>query len=110
MSISLLASLHCKKDAEAAFDTELKKLVTASVKENGCLAYELYQYKDESTKYVIEEEWADEDALAVHMETPHYKYFVHISPALLVTPAEVKDFDTFGVAAGSVKVLNKFVA
>jgi hypothetical protein len=24
MSISLLASMHCKKDAEGAFDTELK--------------------------------------------------------------------------------------
>ncbi|WP_369124770.1 putative quinol monooxygenase, partial [Mucilaginibacter sp. 10I4] len=45
MSISLLASIHCKKDAEGAFDTELKKLVEASLKEEGCLAYELYQYK-----------------------------------------------------------------
>ncbi|RWY47977.1 putative quinol monooxygenase [Mucilaginibacter gilvus] len=90
MSISLLACLHCKKDAEVAFDTELKKLMNASVKEEGCLAYELYQYKDEPTRYVIEEEWKDEDALSRHMETPHYKYFVHISPALLKKPAEVK--------------------
>lgn len=90
MSISLLHAMHCKKDAEAAFDTELKKLVTASVKEAGCLAYELYQYKDEPTRYVIEEEWSDENTLSRHMETPHYKYFVHISPALLVNPAEVK--------------------
>lgn len=90
MSISLLADMHCKKDAEGAFDTELKKLVEASKKETGCLACELYQYKDEPTKYVIEEEWADEDALSQHMETAHYKYFVHISPALLETPADVK--------------------
>ncbi|AMR34279.1 hypothetical protein A0256_23910 [Mucilaginibacter sp. PAMC 26640] len=90
MSISLLASLHCKKDAEGALDTELKKLVNASVKEEGCIAYELYQYKDETNRYVIEEEWKDEDALAMHMETSHYKYFVHISPALLVSPADVK--------------------
>ncbi|MFD0765687.1 putative quinol monooxygenase [Mucilaginibacter lutimaris] len=90
MSISLLAYMHCKKDAEAAFDTELKKLVEASLKEEGCLAYELYQYKDEPTKYVIEEEWVDEDALSRHMEAPHYKYFVHISPVLLETAADVK--------------------
>lgn len=90
MSISLLAYLHCKKDAEAAFDIELKKLVEASKQEAGCIAYELYQYKDEPTKYIIEEEWTDEDALSLHMETPHHKYFVHISPALLATPADVK--------------------
>ncbi|MFA6087090.1 putative quinol monooxygenase [Mucilaginibacter sp.] len=90
MSISLLASLHCKKDAEIAFDTELKKLVDASKQEQGCIAYELYQYKGEPTRYVIEEEWENEDILAHHMETPHYKYFVRISPALLETPADVK--------------------
>ncbi len=85
-----MASLHCKKDAEVAFDIELKKLVNASAKEEGCLAYELYQYKDEPTRYVIEEEWTDEEALSRHMETPHHKYFVHICPALLEKPAEVK--------------------
>jgi quinol monooxygenase YgiN len=90
MSVSLLASLHCKKDAEGAVDTELKKLVDASKQEHGCIAYELYQYKDEPTRYVIEEEWENEDVLALHMDTPHYKYFVHISPALLETPADVK--------------------
>jgi quinol monooxygenase YgiN len=90
MSISLLATLHCKKDAEGAVDTELKKLVDASKQEPGCIAYELYQYKDEPTRYVIEEEWENEDILAQHMETPHYKYFVHILPALLETPADVK--------------------
>ena len=40
--------------------------------------------------YFGHEEWADEDALSRHMETAHYKYFVHISPALLETPADVK--------------------
>jgi quinol monooxygenase YgiN len=90
MSVSLLSTMYCKKDAEGAFDTELKKLVDASVKEQGCLSYELYQYKDEPTRYVIEEEWTDEDTLAAHMETPHYKYFVHIAPALLEEPADVK--------------------
>ncbi|RFZ85853.1 antibiotic biosynthesis monooxygenase [Mucilaginibacter terrenus] len=90
MSINLLACLHCKSDAELAFESELKKLVTASVDEPGCLAYELYQYKDEPYKYVIEEEWTDEDALGAHMETPHYKNFVRVSNALLRTAADVK--------------------
>ena len=89
MTVCLLASLHCKK-AEGAFDTELKKLVDASVQEDGCIAYELFQYKDEPTLYVIKDEWKDEDALSRHMETPHYKYFVHILPALLEKPADVK--------------------
>jgi len=90
MSISLLSYMHCKKDAEAAFDTELKKLIEATTTEAGCIACEIYQFKDEPTKYVVKEEWPDEDALSRHMETAHYKYFVHILPALLETPADVK--------------------
>ncbi|OOQ56422.1 putative quinol monooxygenase [Mucilaginibacter pedocola] len=90
MSISLLHAMHCKRDAESAFDTELKRLITASMKEDGCLAYQLYQDKNKPERYVIEEEWASEEALSRHMATPHYKYFVHISPALLVKPARVK--------------------
>ena len=90
MSVCLLSSLHCKKDAEAAFDTELKKLVDASLTEEGCVAYELYQYKDETVRYVIKEEWRDEDALSSHMESAHYKNFVRVSPVLLEHPAEVK--------------------
>ncbi|MBD1393164.1 putative quinol monooxygenase [Mucilaginibacter glaciei] len=90
MSVSLLASLQCKKDAVAAFNIELKKLMDASKAEPGCIAYDIYQYKDEFVRFVVVDEWTDDDALSAHMETPHYKYFVHILPALLEQQADVK--------------------
>lgn len=90
MSVSLLATLHCRKDAELALSAELKKLVDGSVKEQGCIAYELYQHKDDPLRYVIKEEWTDEEALDAHRNTPHHKYFLHVTPVLLERPAELK--------------------
>jgi quinol monooxygenase YgiN len=90
MSIKLIALLHSNTDAEDTFELELKRLVEASVKEEGCLQYELYQYENERCCYVIIEEWRDEAALKYHQETPHYKNFGRVAPVLLSKPAEVK--------------------
>ena len=90
MKINLIAILTCKKDALATIQMELKKLAVASKAEEGCLLYELYNCEEMPTQYVITELWGNEDALKRHKETPHYKYFTHIAPALLVNPVELK--------------------
>jgi quinol monooxygenase YgiN len=90
MSVKLIALLHSNTDAEDTFELELKKLVEASVKEEGCLQYELYQFDDERCHYVIMEEWKDEASLKLHHDTPHYKNFGRVAPVLLSKPVEVK--------------------
>ncbi|WP_345950835.1 MULTISPECIES: putative quinol monooxygenase [unclassified Mucilaginibacter] len=90
MSVKLIAILHCHADAEEAFEQELKKLVETSLSEEGCMSYELYQYNDERCRYVIIEEWEDEESLKKHQEAVHYKHFVRVSPVLLTKPAKIK--------------------
>jgi len=90
MSVKLIALLHSNTDAEDTFELELKKLVEASNREEGCLQYELYQYQDERCHYIIIEEWKDEASLKHHQETPHYKNFGRVAPVLLSKPAEIK--------------------
>lgn len=90
MSVKILAFLHCHTDAEDTFELELQKLVEASVGEEGCLQYELYQYENQRCQYTIIEEWKDEAALKQHQEMPHYKNFGRVAPVLLSKPAEIK--------------------
>ena len=90
MNVSLIALLSSKKDALATIQMELKKLVVASKAEAGCILYELNNCKEIPTQYIIAELWEDEEALNRHKETPHYKYFTHIAPALLSGPVEIK--------------------
>lgn len=90
MNVSLIALLTSKADAIATLQMELKKLAVASKAEDGCLQYELTLCKELPTQFVIVELWQDQEALDRHKETPHYKYFVHIAPALLSAPVEHK--------------------
>ncbi|MVN92854.1 putative quinol monooxygenase [Mucilaginibacter aquatilis] len=90
MSTKVIAMLHCTADAEEPFEMELKRLVEASLLDEGCIKYELFQYEHEDCHYVIIEEWQDDNALKKHQDSPHYKHFLRISPVLLKNPAEVK--------------------
>lgn len=90
MSVSVIAILYCKTDTQLTLDFELKKLVEASASEEGCTSYELYQCSDDPEKYIIIERWINDEVLAHHKNMPHYKHFVHISPALLAKPVEIK--------------------
>jgi len=90
MSISVIAILTCKRDTEATLQIELKKLLNASLAEEGCIAYEIYECCHEKCQYIVIDQWENEDALEIHKASPHYKYFIHIAPALLADPIEIK--------------------
>jgi len=90
MNISIIATLTAKKDADAAFQVELKKLLKATLAEEGCLSYEIYECSDEKGKYIVIDQWESPEALNKHQTSPHYKYFMHIAPALLADPIEIK--------------------
>jgi quinol monooxygenase YgiN len=90
MTISVIATLCCRREADAAFQAELKKLMSATLAEEGCLSYEVYECTDEKGQYTVIDQWESQDALNTHQKTPHYKYFMHIAPALLAGPIELK--------------------
>jgi quinol monooxygenase YgiN len=90
MSISVVASMECRRDAGSVLSAELRKLVIASLKEDGCITCNVYQSQDEPSHFFIKEEWTSDAMLKKHRQTQHYKYFTHISPALLDHPAEIR--------------------
>ena len=49
-----------------------KLLVTETVKESGCITYELFQELDNSNNLTLIEEWEDMEALQRHTQTPHF--------------------------------------
>jgi quinol monooxygenase YgiN len=93
MIISVIATLVCRRDADAAFQVELKKLLRATLQEDGCLSYEIYECNDEKGKYIVIDQWESQDALSKHKASPHYKYFMHIAPALLTDPIEISSLN-----------------
>ncbi|MGL5813453.1 MAG: putative quinol monooxygenase [Aeromonas sp.] len=54
----------------------LTPLIAASQQEAGCLRYQLHQSLDAPHGWMLHEEWASEDALIAHQQTPHFIAFV----------------------------------
>lgn len=50
-----------------------KELVAKSQKEDGCIAYDIFQSLTREDVYIICETWKDEATLKAHTETAHYK-------------------------------------
>jgi len=58
------------------------ELVVKSRKEEGCIAYNLYQDTIEKTVLTMIEEWENEEVLETHRNTEHFKTLVPIVKSL----------------------------
>jgi len=58
---------------------KMKELLTAMVKpskaEDGCIFYDIFQYKNQREKFMAVETWRDEKALDGHKASEHYKIY-----------------------------------
>ncbi len=53
-----------------------KELVAASLKDEGCVAYDLFESTTRRDVLMICETWSDAKALAAHQQAPHYTTLV----------------------------------
>jgi quinol monooxygenase YgiN len=65
--------------AKDGCEDKLKELLSAMVipskAEDGCILYEIVQYKENKKKFMAIETWANEKALDGHKSTQHYKIY-----------------------------------
>lgn len=76
LNVSMICetSEDSRKLAEAATE-----LVAFSLREKGCIGYDLYQSRTNDDRFMIIETWESAEALKAHGETDHYK---RLSPKL----------------------------
>ena len=51
--------------------SELKKLIEPTLKEEGCLQYDLHQDHEDSLRFLFFERWQNRDLWQAHMNSPH---------------------------------------
>lgn len=66
-----------------------QEMVEKTVREHGCIKYELCQDVNAPNTLVILEAWESEDALNTHMASEHFKRIVPLMNALREKPSEV---------------------
>jgi quinol monooxygenase YgiN len=65
--------------AKEGCEDKMKELLTAMVEpskaEDGCVFYEIVQYKDNKRKFMAVETWASDEAIKGHQSTEHYAIY-----------------------------------
>ena len=57
--------------------TIARELTAASLRDEGCVAYDLYESATRRDVLLICETWQDEASLAAHAHQPHFTVLVH---------------------------------
>ncbi len=90
MKVDVVAHIHAKPDQVAAVREMLEGFIAPTLKEDGCLRYDLFVDADDPTKFTFIEEWASRDALNVHGQSAHIQAGRAKMPDLLAGPSWVQ--------------------
>ncbi len=75
MTITKRVTFIAKPDGIEKMKELLSAMVVPSKAEDGCLFYEIVQYKDKPEKFMAIETWRDEAALDGHKASEHYAIY-----------------------------------
>ena len=75
MTITKRVTFIAKPDGIEKMKELLSAMVVPSKAEDGCLFYEIVQYKDKPEKFMAIETWRDEAALDGHKASAHYAIY-----------------------------------
>lgn len=87
--IKVVAKHYVKEDKVGAFIKSAKKMVEATLKEDGCIEYGLFRDEKDNRILTMIEEWEDKEALDKHMMSEHFLNIVPILRSFDEKPAEI---------------------
>ena len=88
--IYVVATLTIKPETRAEFIEGAKACITETVKEAGCIAYDLHESVTDPTKVVFVERWENAEALGPHGKSEHMKAFGRIAKNCLAAPPKIE--------------------
>ncbi len=74
--IKIISSRIIKPACIERFEALAAELVRESQREEGCLGYTLNQNRDDPRQHTFIELWADEEAIAAHNASAHFRRLV----------------------------------
>lgn len=93
MSIVKQELYIARKEKNKELQVLLSKLVIASHKDEGCMAFEVYQSEDDMNEFLVYSEFKDEDSVLNHEKTPHKKAFNARYDELVLKKEILPNFD-----------------
>jgi quinol monooxygenase YgiN len=87
--VTILARFRARPGQQTRLLEELKRLPTPTRSEKGCITYELHQSESDPALFVFYENWASQEALDSHSNSPHLKALLKLVPELVAGQPEI---------------------
>lgn len=88
--VAVTAVFRIRSGEEGRFRQAADAAVAATRREEGCLAYDLYESADDSTTFMFAERWRSNADLDGHLEQEHMKAFLAAAAAVLADEIDVR--------------------
>ncbi|MBA8841263.1 quinol monooxygenase YgiN [Ochrobactrum sp. 19YEA23] len=88
MTTPTVAIFMSKAGVEEELEALFRSVIATTLKEEGCISYQLNRDLDQPRRFVWTEEWESRDLLEKHAASPHIRAILEKIPAL-VESAEV---------------------
>jgi len=85
--ISIVARIKAKPESIDLVKTGMLTLVAETVKENGCINYNLHQDNADPSIFFFYENWSGEEALQDHLKSEHMQVYIKATKGQLAESA-----------------------
>ncbi|NNJ27379.1 putative quinol monooxygenase [Alienimonas chondri] len=73
--LTIVAHIHAEPDRADFVRAEAEKLVPITLKEAGCVQYDLHRDHEDPVHFMFYENWESRELWQAHMNAPHLKAF-----------------------------------
>lgn len=85
MDIRIIAMIEARPGHGIPLQEKLETLVAASLREPGCLTYQLHRDTKNHDTFFIYEIWENQAILDIHNNAPHFTHFVESTENMVQT-------------------------
>jgi quinol monooxygenase YgiN len=89
MAVKVFAFVTVQPGKNVAFEVAARACISASRGESGVLQYDLWHETSGASRYIFNELYTDEAAIADHMASEHFKAFGLAVQGLAAAPPEI---------------------
>ena len=83
-TLTIFAKIEAKKEHLELVKAEALKLIEPTLKEEGCMQYDLHQDNENTTVFMFFENWENQELWEKHMQSSHLQNFIKSTDGALV--------------------------
>ncbi len=82
--LTIVANITARPESVELVQAELEKLIPITLKEEGCVRYDLHRDDDDPHRFMFYETWTSRDLWQIHMNAPHLAEYMKATEGAVV--------------------------